>query len=388
MQVELKFNMKQAIISNPISIDSLVGDKLNDLTEMIKSTPSCLKLITKDGLLLNMNACGLDMIGAPSMKSVLGANVYDLIEESHRDEFIAFNKKICGGEKGDLQFEIIGLNGIRRWMETFATPFELANGEIAHLAITNDVTLRIQGELDFKKQEIQLLEESARIESLGQFVSGIAHEINNPLTIISSRAALLGIKVRQHELDPEYLIKGLETIMETTNRISDIIANLQTFSSKTDKSEKAYHSLKEILNNNLDLCNEKFREKDIIIDVTIPEETEVFCHHGLISQAITNILDNAFDAIKQTNNKWIKIRGKKNRDNIVLTITDSGEGIDSKTVEKMMNPFYTTKGVGTGMGLGLSLASSTMKKHGGRLYYNTKSKNTQFVLEFPVLKTI
>ena len=380
--------MKQTTILNSEAISSLVGDKLNDLTEIIKSTPSCLKLITKEGSLLNMNSCGLEMIGADSMDSVVGANVYDLIEESHRENFIAFNRKICSGEKGDLQFEIIGLNGIRRWMETFATPFELANGEIAHLAITNDVSSRVQGELDFKKQEILLLEESARIESLGQFVSGIAHEINNPLTIISSRAALLGIKAKKNDIEPQYLINGLETIMETVSRISDIIANLQTFSNKTDIRQKTYHSLKEIILNNLSLCTEKFKNKDIVVDVEIADDLEVFCHHGLISHAITNVLDNAYDAIEKTDDKWIRIRSRKNKNNILLTITDNGKGIRSNVAKNMMNPFYTTKGVGVGMGLGLSLASSTMKKHGGRLYYNIKSTNTQFVLEFPILQSI
>jgi len=378
--------MKQTAILNSEAISSLVGDKLNDLTEIIKSTPSCLKLITKEGSLLNMNSCGLEMIGADSMDSVLGANVYDLIEESHYENFIAFNQKICSGEKGNLQFEMIGFNGIRRWMETFATPFELANGEIAHLAITNDVSARVRGELDYKKQEVQLLEESARIESMGQFVNGIAHEINNPLTIISSRAALLGIKVKKNEIEQQYLIDGLETIMETVSRISDIISNLQTFSSKTNKYQKSHYPLKGIVHDNLSLCIEKFKNKDIIVDVEIADGLEVFCHHGLISQTITNVLDNAYDAIENTEDKWIKIHGRKNKNQIVLTITDNGKGIRSDVATQMMNPFYTTKGVGAGMGLGLALAFSTMKKHGGRLYYNAKSKNTQFVLEFPILK--
>jgi C4-dicarboxylate-specific signal transduction histidine kinase len=138
----------------------------------------------------------------------------------------------------------------------------------------------------------------------------------------------------------------------------------------------------------LSLCTEKFKNKDIIVDVEIADELEVFCHHGLISHAITNVLDNAYDAIEKTDDKWIRIRSRKNKNNILLTITDNGKGIGSNVAKNMMNPFYTTKGVGVGMGLGLSLASSTMKKHGGRLYYNTKSTNTQFVLEFPILQSI
>lgn len=119
---------------------SIEGKSLSQLQKMIENTPLCLKIISKSGSLVDMNPQGIELIEAPDLKSVIGADVYELVEENHREKFKEFNEKICSGESGHLIFEIIGLEGTRRWMETFAAPFELENGEVGHIAITNDIT--------------------------------------------------------------------------------------------------------------------------------------------------------------------------------------------------------------------------------------------------------
>ncbi|MGY8926685.1 MAG: hypothetical protein ACKVJC_05255, partial [Flavobacteriales bacterium] len=81
--------------------------------------------LTKDGSLLKMNSVGLSLIEAPNFESVMGANVYDLVIEEHRDLYIAFNERICSGKEESLIFNIIGLNGTERIMETYARPYKL-----------------------------------------------------------------------------------------------------------------------------------------------------------------------------------------------------------------------------------------------------------------------
>lgn len=87
-----------------------------------------------------MNKTGLDLIESPNFKSVIGADVYSIVEESHREKYKEFNELICSGKSANLVFEIVGLKGTRRWMETYASPYTLKNGETAHIAITNDIT--------------------------------------------------------------------------------------------------------------------------------------------------------------------------------------------------------------------------------------------------------
>lgn len=103
---------------------------LNEINDILSSTPSCLKIITKDGSLIHMNSQGLDLIEVESLDSARQRNLYEFIETSHRDQFIEFNKRICRGSKESLRFEIVGLKGTRRWMETYAAPYVLQNGEI------------------------------------------------------------------------------------------------------------------------------------------------------------------------------------------------------------------------------------------------------------------
>ncbi len=145
----------------------LYGADISDFSKLINSTPSCLKLLTKNGELLNMNKIGLDLIEAENMEQVQGANVYSIVAESHREDFINFNHIICSGNKGSLTFEIVGLKGKRRWMETYAAPYQLTNGEIAHLAITNDNSEKVRTNEEIKLKD-QALMESARLSALGR----------------------------------------------------------------------------------------------------------------------------------------------------------------------------------------------------------------------------
>ncbi len=86
-------------------VEKLVGKHADDIDKIIQNTPSCLKIINKKGELLNMNPQGLKLIGAEDLESVLLANVYEIIEESHREKFKKFNEKVCSGIKGHLEFD-------------------------------------------------------------------------------------------------------------------------------------------------------------------------------------------------------------------------------------------------------------------------------------------
>ncbi len=113
---------------------------------IVETTPACVKIVASDGTLLHMNSVGLAMVGAASADEVEGKNVYDLIAPEDRERFRAFNEGICQGEKGSLQFDIVGLKGVRTHMESHAAPLRRAGGDIVQLAITQDVTERKQAE--------------------------------------------------------------------------------------------------------------------------------------------------------------------------------------------------------------------------------------------------
>jgi PAS domain S-box-containing protein len=107
---------------------------------IVETTPECVKVVGPDGTLLHMNSAGLTMVGADGADMAIGKNVYDLIAPEDREKFREFNERICRGEKGSLEFDIVGLTGVRRHMETHAAPLKNTNGSVVQLAVTRDIT--------------------------------------------------------------------------------------------------------------------------------------------------------------------------------------------------------------------------------------------------------
>ncbi len=120
---------------------------------IFETTPECVKLVSSDGTLLQMNRPGLQMVGARSADEVVGKNVYDLIAPEDRDRFKAFNESICRGEQGSLHFDIVGLEGKRRHMETHAAPLRNPDETVVHLAVTTDISERKQAEELLRRSE-------------------------------------------------------------------------------------------------------------------------------------------------------------------------------------------------------------------------------------------
>ena len=121
---------------------------------IVETTPECVKLVAPDGTLLHMNSSGLTLVGADCADAVVGKSVYDLIESKDRDRFRAFNERICRGEKGSLEFDIVGLRGERRHMETHAAPLRNPDGTVVQLAVSRDITMRKQAEEAVKEKEL------------------------------------------------------------------------------------------------------------------------------------------------------------------------------------------------------------------------------------------
>ncbi len=122
------------------------GESEERFRAIVETTPECVKVVASDGRLLHMNSSGLAMIGAQRAEAVIGKSVYDLVAPEFREAFRDFNEGICRGEKGSLEFEILGLHGERRRMETHAVPLRDPDGSIVQLAITRDITERVHSE--------------------------------------------------------------------------------------------------------------------------------------------------------------------------------------------------------------------------------------------------
>ena len=231
------------------------------------------------------------------------------------------------------------------------------------------------------------LMQSAKMASLGELAGGIAHEINNPLSIIIGRTQLLKQKLEEAqsgEMDPMACQQNLEKIEDTAALIAKIVKGLSSFSRKSDQDPMTRTSFNKIIDYTLELCQERFKNESIKLRISYNADVEIRCRDSQIAQVLMNLISNALDAIQHLPEKWIDISVSANRTHVKFSITDSGKGIPPNVVEKIMQPFFSTKEAGRGIGLGLSISKGIVEEHSGSLIYDDSALNTRFVMELPI----
>ena len=226
--------------------------------------------------------------------------------------------------------------------------------------------------------------EASKLASLGEMAGGIAHEINNPLGIISGNANRLIKLSQKDQCNSEQAIEIGQKISDTCARISRIINSMLAIAHNNPKGIFESTPVKVIIDETLNLFHEKF--KSLGIDVQLEgfdSEVTIDCDHTKISQVFINLINNAHDAILESESdpKWVKIKLDENDSNIEIRFIDSGNGIPNDVQDKILEPFFTTKDVGKGTGLGLSLAQSYMTDHKGELSLDKSSENTCFLVK-------
>jgi C4-dicarboxylate-specific signal transduction histidine kinase len=222
------------------------------------------------------------------------------------------------------------------------------------------------------------------MSTLGEMSAGIAHEINNPLAIILGKIEAMRTAMAAPILNRELLTRHVDTMERTANRIAKIVKGLRTFSRDGDQDPFEVTNVSEIVNEAVALCNSRFLNNGIELHVTnAPTELYIDARAVQISQVLLNLLNNAFDAVSELEEKWVRLEVRSAGVMLEFSVTDSGAGIPEEVRTKMTQPFFTTKEVGMGTGLGLSIASGIISAHGGTIEVDTISPNTRFVVQIP-----
>lgn len=250
------------------------------------------------------------------------------------------------------------------------------------IGIGQDITKQKKIEQLLNEQQAKMVN-AAKLSSLGEMAAGVAHEINNPLTIIMGSAQILKTFSAQKEVDPSSLKEISENIQSTIYRIAKIINGLKNFARDGEKEPFAKANLHQLIQETLGFCEARFRNNGVTLEYIPVEDLVIDCRHIQVSQVILNLLNNAFDAVQPNLNKWVRMKIGQTKDSAIITIQDSGPGIPKNIQEKIMQPFFTTKIVGKGTGLGLSLSKGLIEAHGGTLVLDTTAKNTTFIVTLP-----
>jgi signal transduction histidine kinase len=256
----------------------------------------------------------------------------------------------------------------------------LANAS-AERELRDDMAKRLQAEKELE-QTRQTSIYSAKMAALGEMSGNIAHEVNNPLTAILLRAERLGRLASSGAVDAESVRRTACDIEKTVNRIRRIVDALRTFARDADKDPMRAEPVGQIVRETLELCAERFHQHAIALTVEpIPEDCRVYCRSVQISQILLNLLSNAHDAVEGCPNPWVRVVTEADEAEVRIAVVDSGPGIAREHIDRIMEPFFTTKPIGKGTGLGLSVSKGIAEANGGRLAYDpTASAETRFLL--------
>ncbi len=229
-----------------------------------------------------------------------------------------------------------------------------------------------------------------KMASLGQLVSGVAHEINTPLSAISSNNKLINKILLENRIDEEQyeLLKELNSIdIEAAQRISDIVISLKKFV-RLDEAEFQQADINSELDLTLKLLTHELKS-NIEIVKNYGNIPPVLCSVNMLNQVFMNILLNACHSIREKNSSGkITITTQTNNNNLVVKIKDNGCGIPHEIQNKIFSVGFTTKKSGIGTGLGLSISKKIIEIHKGEISFMSKEgEGTEFIVSIPLISS-
>lgn len=263
----------------------------------------------------------------------------------------------------------------------------VGNDEFSELATSiNFMTSKLQANNEQLEIEREKTLQNAKLASLGEMSASIAHEINNPLSVMQLNNSRLIEKLKIESLSPESIILALEKNKSAAERINKIIKSLLRISRNAGHDDIQEFSAKNMMDQVLSLSSQKLKYSNIDLIVSIPPD-DIYIESSItqISQVLINLINNAHDAIVNNSEKWIKVEFLLINESsfVQCSVTDSGHGIPKDIAGKIMQPFFTTKDVGKGTGLGLSISKEIIENLGGKFFIDTDCPNTRFVFELP-----
>lgn len=285
------------------------------------------------------------------------------------------------GESRSGAAHLMMASGREKWFEYHLTLFH-SGGEKHLLSIVEDISKRVRNEQVITDQRFKM-EHAARMAAVGTMAGGIAHEIKNPLAVISAGAQRMEFYFRGHDEEGMQLHRAAETIVRNVDRIDNIVRALQSLSRESAGDQFYQMQVKRIVADAVELCQYRFRKGGITLDINDIGDTELMCRPSQLSQVLLNLLNNAYDAVEPLPEKWIKLNVSEDAGMVEFRITDSGPGIPAVQQDDIFVPFYTTKKEGMGIGLGLSISQKIVEAHNGELRLDANNPNTCFVVRIP-----
>jgi signal transduction histidine kinase len=247
-----------------------------------------------------------------------------------------------------------------------------------------DYVLVLCSDLRLQKQAQATLLESNKMASLGEMSSSMAHELNNPLTIMEGQLRRLEDYLQDDDISTEESIKLVNKVQRNLGRAVKIIKSFRSISRKGDNDPIIPVPLKQLVEEIQELTQKRLENHHINLSIIYDNiNIDVPCRISSLLQVFINLISNAVDALENCTDKWIKLHIIKQQNNIIFTVMDSGQGVSVENQIRLFEPFFTTKEIGKGTGLGLSISKSIIEEHGGTLVYTNNFSNSCFIITLP-----
>jgi len=363
-------------------------DSENMYRLLLNSSPEGIIIMDIEGRIKEIANITSEIFGITEKQEFIGKNILDLFPNDEQDRIQEVIKKTLNDGLAQNEEFILNRADQTEFISEISLTLIRSNDGIpsALMAIMRDISQR-------KKLEQQLIH-TERLAGLGEMAAGIAHEINQPLTIMSlSFENLLYELNMKKTIDEVSLHSRSEKIFESIFRIEKIIDHIRDFSREQKDYILTLFDVNESIINAESMVAEQFRLKNIeLINVLNNKKPKVVGNTFKFEQVILNLLVNAKDALlekeaisNQKFNKVIEIRTLKDEYNIFIEITDNGIGIKPDELHKIMLPFYSTKEPGKGTGLGLSISFGIIKEMNGNIEVTSDiSSGTKMRIILPI----
>jgi PAS domain S-box-containing protein len=347
------------------------------LRTILDNEPECVKVLNSKGELVSMNPAGLAMIEADDEQQVVGQRMMDLVNKEYQIGFSQLSASVFKGNPGTFEFEITGLKGSQRWLETHAVPLKDTTGKIVNLlGVTRDITERKANESklillneNLNKQKAELVTSNKELE---QFAYVASHDLQEPLRMVTSFLSLL--EKRYIGVLDEKGLSYINFAVDGAKRMRQIILDILEFSRINTNHDGNYESvdLKQIIDEISLLQSKLIKEKEA--KIIFEELPKVHAIRHYIVQLFQNIISNALKYSKEDIPLQIIIKSEEFDGFYQIAITDNGIGIEQEYFEKIFIIFQRLHGKEKyeGNGMGLAIVKKIVDKLNGKIWVESQ----------------
>jgi PAS domain S-box-containing protein len=341
-------------------------------TELVESAADAIFTVDRDGRFTSVNRA-LETSTGRHREELLEAHFEIVIDPRDREAMRMALAETLHGRRQRVELRYLDGNGVARPAAMIASPVMDGPMVVGLLGVVRDV-----GE---EKLLVEQLVQQEKLAAIGQLVSGVAHELNNPLASVMAFSQLvLSTAADETERD-----EALRTIHSEAKRAAKIVSNLLTFA-RQHPPQRAVTSVNDVISSVLEM-----RRYALTVDgVTLEEQLDrslpsIWADPFQLQQVLLNLVGNAEQALRGwEGEKQISVTTEMRNGRIFVTVRDSGPGIPIAEIDRVFNPFYTTKGIGKGTGLGLSVSDGIIREHGGSIRVESSGRGATFVIDLPI----